>query len=357
MRDFSPARARWQRRRNRYRWRGRPGTAMGPAAFTCVQIRRPTLSASAMTLSSSIVSTLPVPHDELTVDHHRLDVGRLTVVDPRRHDASRRHEVGTQGVERQGGRPSSRPRASRASLPCCTARAPPSVASSSMSSGCGRTPGNASSRRMRSVSSAIRITSNRSLVLLSVPFAMGQPAARSAGMGGMTPRFAAMPAWCEMIVPERPSNAISPSSTYRQCAANSRGPRKPCLSRNAGGRTPWCLHHEVDLGAALRQVNRVSEIVFLGEGADGLQQLGRRGLGERGGREHADASLIRAVPLAEQVVDALQALVSQLRLRTSGLHSWRALPATSGRPRSRCRGPTPRTRSAGRSAPTRRRGG
>ena len=33
-------------------------------------------------------------------------------------------------------------------------------------------------------------------------------------------------------------------------------------------------HHEIDLGNALGQVNRVSEIVFLGERADGVQQLG-----------------------------------------------------------------------------------
>ena len=38
--------------------RDRPGTGIGPAACTCRQIRRPTLSASAMTLSSSIVRTL-----------------------------------------------------------------------------------------------------------------------------------------------------------------------------------------------------------------------------------------------------------------------------------------------------------
>lgn len=41
---------------------------------------------------------------------------------------------------------------------------------------------------------AIRITSKTSFVLLSVPSAIGQPAARSAGISGMTPRFAAMPA-------------------------------------------------------------------------------------------------------------------------------------------------------------------
>jgi hypothetical protein len=47
-------------------------------------------------------------------------------------------------------------------------------------------------RRIRSVTSATRITSNMSLVLLSVPLAMGQPAARNWGMGGITPRFAAI---------------------------------------------------------------------------------------------------------------------------------------------------------------------
>ena len=77
-------------------------------------------------------------------------------------------------------------------------------------------------------------------------------------------------------------------------------------------------HHEIDLGAALGQVDRVAEIVLLGEGADRLQQLGRRCLGERGGREDADASLLRAVPGREQVVDALHALVAQPGARTWG---------------------------------------
>ena len=44
------------------------------------------------------------------------------------------------------------------------------------------------------MSIATRITSNRSLVLLSVPIAIGTPAARSAGIGGMTPRLAAIAA-------------------------------------------------------------------------------------------------------------------------------------------------------------------
>ena len=42
------------------------------------------------------------------------------------------------------------------------------------------------------------------------------------------------------------------------------------------GRTKAMVpHHEIDLGATLRQVDRVAEIVFLSEGADGAQQLGR----------------------------------------------------------------------------------
>jgi hypothetical protein len=81
-------------------------------------------------------------------------------------------------------------------------------------------------------------------------------------------------------------------------------------------------HHEVDLGHALGQVDRISEIVSLGEGTDGLQQFGRGGLGERGGREHADPSLALAVPGGEQVIDALQAFVSQFRRRRA-LHSAR----------------------------------
>ena len=40
------------------RFRRGPGIAIGPAAFTWFQIRRPTLSASAMMAASSIVRTL-----------------------------------------------------------------------------------------------------------------------------------------------------------------------------------------------------------------------------------------------------------------------------------------------------------
>ena len=87
---------------------------------------------------------------------------------------------------------------------------------------------------------------------------------------------------------------------------------KAVLVEKRGGTKAMVAHHELGFGEALVQVNRVSEVVLLGERADRLQQLGRGGLGERGGGEHADAPLIRAVPLAEQVVDALQALVTQL---------------------------------------------
>ena len=219
---------------------------------------------------------LAVAHDELAVDHDRLDVGRLTVVDPRGHDAPRRHEVGAQRVERRGGLPSSRPRASRRALPA--ARLAHRLAwrlRACLPAAAGRR-GTRSSRRMRSVSSAIRITSNRSLVLLSVPFAIGQPAARSAGIGGMTPRFAAIAAWCDTMVPrlgqQRDIAIVHVPAVRRE------QPRaeEAVLGEKRRRTNAVVLHHEIDFGAALRQVNRVSEIVFLGEGADRLQQLGRR---------------------------------------------------------------------------------
>src|SRR4051812_33573957 len=34
-----------------------------------------------------------IAHDELAVNHHRLDIGRLPVVDPGGHDAPCRHQV------------------------------------------------------------------------------------------------------------------------------------------------------------------------------------------------------------------------------------------------------------------------
>ena len=158
--------------------------------------------------------------------------------------------------------------------------------------------GTRSLRRMRSVSSATRITSNRSLVLLSVPLAIGQPAARSAGIGGMTPRFAAIAAWCDTMVPrpaeQRDVGVVDVAAVRREQPRTEEAVPVE-KRRRAEAVVP---HHELDFGAALRQVDRVAEIVFLGEGADRLQQFGRRGLGERGGREHADASLLRAVPRA-----------------------------------------------------------
>src|SRR6266508_204912 len=42
---------------------------------------------------------LTIAHDELTVDHAGLDVGRLTIVNPRGHDAPRRYEVGPLSVQ------------------------------------------------------------------------------------------------------------------------------------------------------------------------------------------------------------------------------------------------------------------
>src|SRR5207249_1726546 len=69
--------------------------------------------------------------------------------------------------------------------------------------------------------------------------------------------------------------------------------------------------HEIDLGAALRQVDRVAEIAFLGEGTDGMQQFGRGVLGQRSGGKDADASLSRAMPRAEQIGDAPQSLIAE----------------------------------------------
>jgi hypothetical protein len=42
---------------------------------------------------------LTIPHDELPVDHAGLDVGRLTIVNPRGHDAPRRREAGALRVQ------------------------------------------------------------------------------------------------------------------------------------------------------------------------------------------------------------------------------------------------------------------
>ena len=105
-------------------------------------------------------------------------------------------------------------------------------------------------------------------------------------------------------------------------------------------------HHEVDFGAALRQVNRVAELVLFGELADRLQQLRRRCLGERGGGEDADASLVLAVPRGEQIVDPLHALVAQLRREPRRLAARQAVGRHRSGARSRCRGSIRRRRSA-----------
>ena len=71
--------------------------------------------------------------------------------------------------------------------------------------------------------------------------------------------------------------------------------------------------HEFDLGAALRQMNGISQIVLVGEGAYRLHQLGRRCFGQRRGRKDADAAIILAVPGREQIADPLHAFVTPRR--------------------------------------------
>jgi hypothetical protein len=130
-----------------------------------------------MTRSSSIVRTVRLRRIELAVDHDGVDVRRLTVVGPRRHDPARRHEVGPLGVQHKKvcllpdlERPEelSLPYRSRTALRCVfehVFRLQPKA-------------GFASLRDIRSVSSATLLTSNKSFVLLSVPFAIGQPGGR-----------------------------------------------------------------------------------------------------------------------------------------------------------------------------------
>ena len=99
-----------------------------------------------MMLSSSIVRTLRLRMMNWPSTIDGLDVGRLTVVDPRGHDAPRRHEVGPLRVEDdEVGLLPDLERAEELRLAARLAH-PPCVASSSMSSGCGRTPGIASLR-------------------------------------------------------------------------------------------------------------------------------------------------------------------------------------------------------------------
>ena len=59
-----------------------------------------------------------------------------------------------------------------------------------------------------------------------------------------------------------------PAMRRKQSRTEKPVPREKC--RRAHAVMPL---HEIDFGAALRQMDRVAEIVFLGEGADGLQQL------------------------------------------------------------------------------------
>jgi len=75
---------------------------------------------------------------------------------------------------------------------------------------------------------------------------------------------------------------------------------------------PVIADHEVHFGVALIEVNRVPEIVLLGECPHGLEKVGRCVLGQRRGREYTDTSLL-AVPRGKQIVDALKTLVAQPR--------------------------------------------
>ena len=128
---------------------------------------------------------------------------------------------------------------------------------------------------MRSVSSATLITSNRSLVLLSVPLAIGQPAARSAGDRRDD---AAVRRHRRLVRNDGAGSAEQRDIGLVHVAAVRREqPRaeEAGLVEKRRRTNAVVPHHEIDLGAALRQVDRVAEIVFLGEGADGLQQLRR----------------------------------------------------------------------------------
>ena len=92
----------------------------------------------------------------------------------------------------------------------------------------------------------------------------------------MTPRFAAIAAWCDTIVPdfaEQRDVGIVHVAAVR--GEQARAEEAVPVEERRGAHAV-VLHHEVHLGAALRQVNRVAEVVLLGERADGLQQFGRR---------------------------------------------------------------------------------
>ncbi len=53
------------------------------------------------------------------------------------------------------------------------------------------------------------------------------------------------------------------------------GPEEAMPIQIGGRPNAMVLHHELELGTALVQVDRVSHVVLLGEGSDGLQQRGR----------------------------------------------------------------------------------
>ena len=219
---------------------------------------------------------LAVAHDELTVHHHRLDVGWLTVVDHAPTRSGPPARGGRAACPRPARRPSCRPRACRPACPAAPrARLPvwrPRA----------RLPAAAEPREtdrrgeMRSVSSAIRITSNRSLVLLSVPLAIGQPAARSAGDGRDD---AAIRGHVRLVRNDRPRLSEQRDIGIVDISAvRGEQPRAEEAVPVEKRRRPkaMVLLHEIDFGDALVQVNRVAEIVLLGKGAHGLQQFRRR---------------------------------------------------------------------------------
>jgi hypothetical protein len=113
-----------------------------------------------------------------------------------------------------------------------------------------------------------------------------------------------------MMVPERPQRNLG----IVDIAAVRReqpGAEEIVLAKKSGRANAVVLHHVVDLGMGLIEMDGVAQIVFLGEIADGMEQFGRRTLGESGRWKHADAAKF-PVPGAEQIVDALHSLVPHL---------------------------------------------
>ena len=328
--------------------------ARGPAALTWVQMRRPTLSASAISAGSSTVRILPIAHHELAVDHHRLDVGRLAVVNPRRDDAARGNEVGAQGVDdQQVGLLADFERAHRLLL-IHRARA--------------------AERRVLEHVFRLRPDAGERIVAANafgqqrdphhleqvVGVVVGAVGDGAAGRAQRRDRrnHAAVGGHAGLVRHDRARLGEQRDVALVHVAAVSRKQARTeeAVTIEVRRRAhAMVLHHEVHLGAALRQVDGVAEVVLLGERAHRLQQLRRRGLGQCGGREHADASLVLAVPRREQIVDALQPVIAQLRPKTAASRSWPGRRAPSVRPRSRCRAPLPQTPGAGPSPPARRR--